>query len=506
MGKSQQKVEFGDFQTPTELAQQVCTLIASQQIAPASIVEPTCGVGHFLISALDTFSDAQSVIGLEINSNYLDTLQKIIASRSDSDQVELISDNFFQADWNQILSDLPEPILILGNPPWVTNSELGSLQSNNLPAKSNVAGNSGMDALTGKSNFDISEGVIRTFSRNLHGKDAALALLCKTSVARKGLVDIWENGFSLKQASLYHIDAKKWFGVAVDACLLICQFSKKVSDCNQAEIYNSLFDKKPSKQMGYCEGRLISNITSYNKWNHLQGNTDYYRWRSGVKHDCSKVMELRRQNGSFLNGLEEEVSLEEEYLFPMLKSSEIYNEKHHDPTRWMLVPQKKTGDETKIIKSQAPQTWDYLQQHAKYLDRRKSSIYRKRPRFSVFGIGPYTFTPWKVAISGFYKQLKFVAVGSVAGKPIVLDDTAYSIDCTSEEEATFFAEMLNSEIANEFFSSFIFLDTKRPVTAEILNSLDIEALAIELGTLEKFQLYVSLHTNNNGAKQLQLFD
>ena len=34
----------------------------------------------------------------------------------------------------------------------------------------------------------------------------------------------------------------------------------------------------------------------------------------------------------------------------------------------------------------------------------------------------YTFEPWRVAISGFYKKLNFRVVGSFEGKPIVLDD------------------------------------------------------------------------------------
>ena len=46
-------------------------------------------------------------------------------------------------------------ILILGNPPWVTNSELSSLNSNNLPKKTNFKELNGLDAITGKGNFDI---------------------------------------------------------------------------------------------------------------------------------------------------------------------------------------------------------------------------------------------------------------------------------------------------------------------------------------------------------------
>ena len=63
--------------------------------------------------------------------------------------------------------------------------------------------------------------------------------------------------------------------------------------------------------------------------------------------------------------------------------------------------------------------WGYLLAHADLLDARSSSIYRKRPRFSVFGVGPYTFAPWKVGISGFYKTLDFRAIGPVDQANIV---------------------------------------------------------------------------------------
>ncbi len=73
----------------------------------------------------------------------------------------------------------------------------------------------------------------------------------------------------------------------------------------------------------------------------------------------------------------------------------------------MLITQHTTGADTSRIAQKAPHTWDYLQSYAHLLDRRASSIYRNRPRFSIFGVGPYSFAPWKVATFGFYKQLAF---------------------------------------------------------------------------------------------------
>jgi hypothetical protein len=141
-----------------------------------------------------------------------------------------------------------------------------------------------------------------------------------------------------------------------------------------------------------------------------------------------------------------------------------------------------------------------LNDHKTFFDKRKSSIYNNKPKFSIFGIGDYSFALWKVAISGLYKNIKFVVVGPYKDKPIMLDDTCYFIPCTSQKEADFLASLLNSQIAKEFFSSFVFWDSKRPITANILNQLDIFSLAEELGFASEIKEFV--HTEK--VKQLSL--
>ena len=99
----------------------------------------------------------------------------------------------------------------------------------------------------------------------------------------------------------------------------------------------------------------------------------------------------------------------------------------------------------------------------------------------MFGVGSYSFAPWKVAISGFYKQLAFRSVAPVNGRPVVLDDTCYFLPCENEDEANCFEALLNSEAARGFFRSFVFRDAKRPITASLLASLDMGLLAEENG-------------------------
>jgi hypothetical protein len=189
-------------------------------------------------------------------------------------------------------------------------------------------------------------------------------------------------------------------------------------------------------------------------------------------------MELQYREGALANGLGEKVDLEDVYLFPLWKGTQLARGTPHTE-RWLIVPQRNVGEDTRAIQTAAPKTWRYLMAHADRLDSRASSIYRRRPRFSVFGIGEYTFAPWKVAVSGFHKKLEFVKVGCFGGKPIVLDDTSYYLACRDEREADHLLSLLNSDIARDFFSAFVFWDAKRPVTCHLLQLLDLGQLARE---------------------------
>ena len=117
--------------------------------------------------------------------------------------------------------------------------------------------------------------------------------------------------------------------------------------------------------------------------------------------------------------------------------------------------------------------WRYLHRHASMLGRRRSLVYRRRPRFAIFGVGTYAFARWKVAISDMYKQLRFVVVGPHQDRPVVLDDTCYFIPCRAQDGAHFVAEMLNSEPAQQIYLSLIFWDDKRLITSSLLRRLSL---------------------------------
>jgi hypothetical protein len=509
--RNEKKIEFGDFQTPLSLAEQVCSTVKRLGLNPRTVVEPTCGQGSFLIAAAHGFDSVTHLIGTDVNPVYVKEarrkLDNFCLSESGKDS-RIMEADFFLTDWNELLSELPDPLLILGNPPWVTNSELASMNSGNLPDKRNFLGLSGIEAITGASNFDISEWMLLKMLEWVDNRLGAIAMLCKAAVARKVLLYSWKNDFSMTDSRIYEIDAHKAFGASVDACLLVYDNITGGGD-RSCFVYRNLSSNSPYAHIGFRDDVLVADVDLFEKWHHLalpKGSAPTYVWRSGIKHDSSKIMELQRTEAGFFNKLGEVWVLEEEYVYPMYKSSDISGKVAPSPRRWMLVTQRSVGEETLSIKMRAPLTWEYLKAHANALDNRRSSIYRNRPRFSVFGVGEYSFSPWKVAISGMYKELSFEVVGSHQGKPIVLDDTCYFIACQTREEAEFLAFLLNSSAAKEFYSAFIFWNDKRPITAKLLRRLDLVALVKELGVQSELKTLVDAYSVPSSHYQLKLLE
>jgi len=458
---------FGDFQTPDALAAEVCEILVRRGFlsAPDSIVEPTCGVGGVLHAATTQFPGVAS-FGFELNESHA----RLAAARVPAASVTRA--DFFAVTWSEVFETLPQPILVIGNPPWVTSAELSTLGSSNLPQKS-ARGRPGLDAVTGKSNFDISEWMLRELAEQLDGRRGALAMLCKTTVARKVLEASWRSEHRVARAALFAIDAQAHFDASVDACFLVMSFDPGQAT-QTCEVFPSLGSESPDRSLGLLDDALVADVELFRQDPDLAGPSGQ-TWRSGIKHDCARVMELRSvAGGSMVNGLGEEVDVEKEHVFPMLKSSDLAHGR--SPTRYMLVPQQRLGEPTEVLREHSPRTWDYLERHGDALDGRKSRIYRDQPRFSVFGIGEYTFAPWKVAISGFYKSLEFRAVGPVDGKTTVFDDTCYFVPCDSESEALRLAAALNGRRAQGFFRARVFWDSKRPVTSALLRTLNLERL------------------------------
>jgi len=70
--------------------------------------------------------------------------------------------------------------------------------------------------------------------------------------------------------------------------------------------------------------------------------------------------------------------------------------------------------------------------------------------------------------------LDFRLVGELNDKPVVFDDTVYFLSFDTEEQAQKVLYTLLSQNVQDFFSSMIFWDEKRPIKTSILNRLNLQ--------------------------------
>jgi hypothetical protein len=466
------RAEFGDWQTPYALARMSCLKLIELGIKPDVIVEPTCGVGAFVLAAHEAFPLASNIHGYEVNPDYLKQLKDKLGTIVNTEHVHIHQADFFNQDWDASLAGVKGSLLVLGNFPWVTSSQQGAIGGTNLPTKSNFQGHSGFDAMTGKANFDISEWMLLKVLTWFRRRPGAIGMLVKTAVARKILSQAHQQGASVVDACMFNIDSKKHFDAAVDACLLVMRFEPEVPNTDHEYTIFKDLSAKHGTRVGHRHGKTIGDLDSFNATIHLFGKSPQ-KWRSGVKHDASAVMELTRTANGLLNGLGELVTMEDNFIFPLMKGSDVGSNKQWRE-KFTLITQRYVGENTKNIQDVAPLTWKYLVDHGSQLDSRGSSIYKKNPRFSIFGVGDYAFKPWKIAICSLYKKLEFRLIGPIEGKPVMFDDTVYFISFDMEEEAMVALRQLNSIDVRRLLSSMIFWDEKRPIKTTILNSVNFE--------------------------------
>ena len=259
-GRADKSKEFGDFQTPQALANQICTLLVKRGAGADVVVEPTCGLGSFLVAAAEAFPQAQ-LLGWDINPEYVQGARAGLHQAGAGARSTVQLQDFFGHDWETELSSISGDLLILGNLPWVTNATVSSLNGSNLPPKQNFQGFRGIEARTGKSNFDISEWMLIQLVKALRGRTATIAMLCKTAIARKLLRFAWQNDGQIAAASLHRIDAKKHFGAAVDACLFLVRTGE--TGPVEAPVFHDLLANTPTTTLGLAGQDLVADIATY---------------------------------------------------------------------------------------------------------------------------------------------------------------------------------------------------------------------------------------------------
>jgi len=131
-----------------------------------------------------------------------------------------------------------------------------------------------------------------------------------------------------------------------------------------------------------------------------------------------------------------------------------------DKYYYILIPHKKDGENNETnIRVNYPKSYSYLYRFRSELLSRKSKWFKgeDKPFYSLFGIGEYTFKPFKIVWCCMSYKPDFSVVSKIDDKyigikTIIPDNTIGNISFDSEKEAHFVCALLNSEKARLLFS------------------------------------------------------
>jgi hypothetical protein len=148
--------------------------------------------------------------------------------------------------------------------------------------------------------------------------------------------------------------------------------------------------------------------------------------------------------------------LPKEFLFPLL-SKEVWKG-NKVPCRWILLPYDK--------ETARPLTWSRIKEYpalASYLLDNKSLLIRRKGTmirssiekgywWAALGVGPYSFSPFKVAWQAYGKsEFKPITIDSYCGLPWQGNQAMHAfIPCWSEADATRIQKALDSPLVTEF--------------------------------------------------------
>jgi hypothetical protein len=458
---------FGDFQTPPELAKAVWRAVRLTGVD--LLVEPTVGQGAFLATSPRAASQLPW-IAYDIDATHIEKARKVAAERELDVTIEQRS--AFSLDQSDLCRSVAgKSVLAIGNPPWVTSSAQGAVASANVPVKLNLFRLKGLDALTGKANFDIAEAILLSLISALsEAREVRLAFLIKRSVAIKMAKDLLGLP-GVVAATFSRIEAQRWFGASVEAGLFQLTFQRDSADTTDRLLLADTLEGPFTGAAGLVGGVFAGDLERYAQAREIEASgDDRLVWRQGVKHDLAKVLELKAAPHGLTNGYNDFVDVEGEVLCPFFKSSDIAAGRP-SRLRFPLYQHDLSGPIADLAR-RWPKLAAYLASFRERFAARRSSIYRGKPDFMLFGVGSYTLAPFKVAISGFYKEPRFALLApDEFQRPPLVDDTCYTLPFWSRVEAEEMLRYLNGAPVQRFLTSIADATAKRPYTKAVLERI-----------------------------------
>ncbi len=153
------------------------------------------------------------------------------------------------------------------------------------------------------------------------------------------------------------------------------------------------------------------------------------------------------------------VAIEDFFVFPLIKTRHLSKWKLNGYiyTLQMQDPKKRIGYDERWVKVNFPKTYGYLKGFEDAIRKRSSRVVRqlmeKGPFYSMYAVGKYTFSPYKVVWNQFGTKLKACVISSVNDefleeKQVLPEHHLGFITTEDENEAHFICAVLNSSVVD----------------------------------------------------------
>ena len=154
-------------------------------------------------------------------------------------------------------------------------------------------------------------------------------------------------------------------------------------------------------------------------------------------------------------------AVEDTYLYPLLRGRDVHRWAAAPSASILMVqdPDKRQGIPEADLQRDCPRTYGYLKRFEELLRRRPSRglsdmLKRGAPFYTMFAVGRYTLSPWKVVWREQASTMTASVVGEVLGKLVVPDHKLMLVPCQCEDEANYVCALLNSAITRLLVSSY----------------------------------------------------
>jgi SAM-dependent methyltransferase len=157
------------------------------------------------------------------------------------------------------------------------------------------------------------------------------------------------------------------------------------------------------------------------------------------------------------------VHLEKDLLYPLLRGRDVRRWKATPGAYLLFVqdPRSRRGIEESAFKAKYPLAYSWLARNRTALEGR--AAYKRYfqagrdPFFSMFDVGEYTLSPWRVSWRRVANELDVAVVNASSHPRILSDSTLVEITCADRQEAHFVAGVMNSTLYRLAVASYIVL-------------------------------------------------